>query len=173
MFCPLLLPPATKLWQGNILTGVCDSVHRGVCLSACWDTTPQGPGRPPRGPGTPPDQAPPWTNPPDQAPPRTRYSKDQAPSPQKQSILGDMVNKWVVCILLECNLVFITQLRQGNIFTPVCDSVHRGVWQTPPPHQADGTHPTAMHSCYIIVSKSHATMKTFIHSVNFLEEIMN
>ena len=25
----------------------CDSVHRGVCLSACWDTDPQGPGSPP------------------------------------------------------------------------------------------------------------------------------
>ena len=35
-----LLPPAMKLGQGNSFTGVCDSVHRGVCLSACWD---QGP----------------------------------------------------------------------------------------------------------------------------------
>ena len=34
------LPPATKLEQGYVFTGVCDSVHRGVCLSACWDTTP-------------------------------------------------------------------------------------------------------------------------------------
>ena len=34
----LLLPPATKLGQGNIFTDVCDSVRRGVCLSACWDT---------------------------------------------------------------------------------------------------------------------------------------
>ena len=32
------LPPATKLGQGYIFTGVCDSVNRGVCLSACWDT---------------------------------------------------------------------------------------------------------------------------------------
>ena len=23
-------------------------------------------------------------------------------------------------------------LRQGNVFTPMCDSVHGGVWQTPP-----------------------------------------
>ena len=61
-------------------------------------------------------------------------------------------------------------LGQGNLFTPVCDSVHRGVsWQTPPsgadtpprqtpPQQADtpspemataadGTHPAGMHSC--------------------------
>ena len=31
-----LLPPATKLGQGYIFTGVCDSVHRGVCaIPAC------------------------------------------------------------------------------------------------------------------------------------------
>ena len=37
------LPPATKLGQGYIFTGVCDFVHGGggVCLSACWDTTPR------------------------------------------------------------------------------------------------------------------------------------
>ena len=29
--------------QGNVFTGVWDSVHRGgVCLSACWDTHPPG-----------------------------------------------------------------------------------------------------------------------------------
>ena len=27
-----LLPAATKLWQGNVFTGVCDSVHTGECL---------------------------------------------------------------------------------------------------------------------------------------------
>ena len=26
--------------QGYVFTRVCDSIHRGVCLSACWDTTP-------------------------------------------------------------------------------------------------------------------------------------
>ena len=55
-------------------------------------------------------------------------------------------------------------LGQGNIFAPVCHSVHRvgSTWAgtpragTPPPpqqcmlgygQQADGTHPTGMHSC--------------------------
>ena len=28
----MLLPPATKLGQGNIFTGVCDFVNGGVCL---------------------------------------------------------------------------------------------------------------------------------------------
>ena len=39
------LPSATKLRQGNIFRGVCQSfcsqgVEGGVCLSACWDTPP-------------------------------------------------------------------------------------------------------------------------------------
>ena len=33
-----------SLGQGNISTPVCHSVHRGgVCLNACWDTTPAAP----------------------------------------------------------------------------------------------------------------------------------
>ena len=68
-----------------------------------------------------------------------------------------------------------TKLRKGYVFTPVYHSVHGGgavcpsaSWDTPPgqtpparhppgqPHPqqtataADGTHPTGMHSCYII-----------------------
>ena len=55
-----LLPAATKFGQGNVFTGVCDSVHGGggFCLSACWDTTPpraDPPGsRPPQGADQPP-----------------------------------------------------------------------------------------------------------------------
>ena len=54
------MPPAMKLGQGNIFTGVCDSVHRAVSLSACWDTTPHPRDhsppltRHPPGPDTPP-----------------------------------------------------------------------------------------------------------------------
>ena len=52
-----------SLGQGNIFTPVCPSVHRGgVCLSACWDTTPTFPGTMhPPGPCTPlpQDHAPP------------------------------------------------------------------------------------------------------------------
>ena len=29
---PLFLPPATKLWEGNMFTPVCDSVHTGVSV---------------------------------------------------------------------------------------------------------------------------------------------
>ena len=58
--------PQRSCGQGNIFTPVCHSVHRGgVCLSACWDNTPQSrqppwsrlPPRPDTPPGadTPPD----------------------------------------------------------------------------------------------------------------------
>ena len=63
--------PQRSCGQGNVFTGVCLSTGgwgEGVCLSACWDANPPGPGRPP-----------PWTrqtpSPPDQAdPPRTRQT---------------------------------------------------------------------------------------------------
>ena len=41
-----------------------------------------------------------------------------------------------------------TKLREGNVFTGVCDSVHGH----PPPRTATaagGAHPTGMHSCQI------------------------
>ena len=78
---PGLLPSATKLGQGYIFTGVCDSVHTGGCLPQCmlgYHPSLPGAGTPPpqtRHPRIPMDQAPhahsPWTkHPPDQAPPR-------------------------------------------------------------------------------------------------------
>ena len=52
-----------KLGQGYVFTCVCDSVHRGVCLSACWDTPPgtdtPSPGSDPQGADPPPEQTPP------------------------------------------------------------------------------------------------------------------
>ena len=68
-----------------------------------WDHAPPGtmhPSRPctPHGTMHPPDHALP--HPQDHAPPRPR-----TPPPPAQSMLGDMVNTRVVCILLECNLV--------------------------------------------------------------------
>ena len=55
-----------------------------------------------------------------------------------------------------------TKLRQGNVFTPVCHSVHMGGGVADPPgrhppaqcmlgdngQQAAGTHSTGMHACY-------------------------
>ena len=57
---PSPLPSAMKLQR--LCFYRCLSVHRGVCLSACWDTTPRGPGTTtpsPPGPGIPPEQTPP------------------------------------------------------------------------------------------------------------------
>ena len=45
----VFLPPATKLGQGYVFTGMCESVHRGVCLNACWDITPPQSRHPPPG----------------------------------------------------------------------------------------------------------------------------
>ena len=71
-----MLPPATKLGQGYVFTGVCDSVHRGGVPD---QVPPLGPGTPPR-PGTlpwtrytpsPQDQVPPLGP---GTPPQTRYT---------------------------------------------------------------------------------------------------
>ena len=64
----LLLPPATKLGQGYVFPRVCDSVHGGLCLSACrdsrhlreqtppsWDQTPPSEQTPPPSRHTPPN----------------------------------------------------------------------------------------------------------------------
>ena len=86
------LPPTNEVWDKVIFSVACvkNSVHRGVWLSACWDATPPGPGTPAA--DTPLEQTPQTRHPPRADPPM-------------QCMLGDMVNKWAVCILLECNLV--------------------------------------------------------------------
>ena len=114
-FSVQFLPPATKLGQGNIFTGVCDSVHRGCGVPQCMLGYHNPPGtRHPPGPGRYPwDQAgtlpwdqvgTPWTR---QTPPRTRQAPPLGAGrhPPEQSILGDTVNERAVCILLECILV--------------------------------------------------------------------
>ena len=109
----MFLPPATKLGQGYVFTGVCDSVHRGgVCLSACYDTT------------TPLEQT--HTHPEQATPLRSRHPPEQ--TPPAQSMLGDTVNRQAVHILLE----------QGGGLSA---SVHAGIH--PPPGQTPllGRHP--------------------------------
>ena len=73
--------------EGYVFTPVCHSVHRGVCLSACWDTTPHQDQAPP-GPGTPPGADPPGPG----TPPGSR--------PASRRLLLRTVR-----ILLECILV--------------------------------------------------------------------
>ena len=104
--------PQRSCGQGNVFTPVCHSVHRGgVCLSACWDTTP--PSR------HPPDQTPPWSRyPPGAGTPRTKYTpgtkytppngtKYTPPSPPPGNRLRHTVNERPVRILLECILVLM------------------------------------------------------------------
>ena len=70
------LPPATKLGQRYVFTGVCHSVNRGgrgVCLIACWDTPPRSrPAQEQTPPGSrhTPGADTPWSrHPPEQTPP--------------------------------------------------------------------------------------------------------
>ena len=86
-----LLPAATKLGQGNVFTSVCDSVHRGGCLSQCM-----------LGCQPPPDQRPPWTR---QAPPRPGRPPPRPGRHPPGSRRQHTVNERPVRILLECILV--------------------------------------------------------------------
>ena len=74
---------ATKLGQGNLFTGVCDSVHRGsVCLSGCWDTTPPLSRHPPE--RTPPPRADTPLSQSRQPPPQSRHSPGADTLPLEQ-----------------------------------------------------------------------------------------
>ena len=85
------LPPTNEVCEGYVFTYVCHSIHRWG-LPQCM----LGYYHPLR------TRYSPWSrHPPDQAP-----LQDPAPLPE-QCRLGDMVNEWVVCILLECNLVIL------------------------------------------------------------------
>ena len=59
----------------------------------------------------------------------------------------------VLCICRRVQLPSTTKLRQANVFTGVCHSLHReglaDIQLGDPPQPADGTHPTGMHSCLI------------------------
>ena len=70
--------------QGNIFAPVFHSVHGGgVCLSACWDTTPPKAG--PLVADTPQEQTPPKSrHPQEQTPPRSRHPLG-ADTPQEQT----------------------------------------------------------------------------------------
>ena len=119
-----------SLGQGNIFTPVCHSVHRGVCLSACWDTTPPPPPqdeahpqdqaqptgtRHPLGPDTHPqgqDTHPPPPSPWDQTPPPGPGTPPPGPGTPPPRDQADTVNARAVRILLECNLVFVVILSE-------------------------------------------------------------
>ena len=105
----VFLPPATKLGQGYIFTGVCDSVHRGSTLAGTPPGTRYNP--------SPGNRYTPWIqvypSPWYKVPPRTRYTPPgpgtppgtRYTQPQEQCMLGDTGKKQAVHILLECILV--------------------------------------------------------------------
>ena len=126
------LPPATKLGQCYVFTGVCDSVNGGGCLPQCmlgyhhpleqthpWEQTPPGADPPaadtplradtPLGADTPGADTPHKSRhraradtPQSRHPPGADTPPEQTSPPQ--SMLGDTVNARAVRILLECNL---------------------------------------------------------------------
>ena len=105
VFHKILLLQATKLRQGYVFTGVCDSVHwgeRGVFVRETpWTEIPPGQ-RPPL------DRDPLDRDPPGWRPPKTETPSRQRPRGHRPPQYG---NKWVVRILLECILViFCTHL---------------------------------------------------------------
>ena len=108
------LPPATKLGQGYVFTGVCDSVHWGggsASVNAGIPPTPQKQTPPPRSRHRsrhPPSRIPPGAG----TPPGSRH-------PLPQSMLGDMVITRAVCILLECNLVVVKVHVTNHLYYPL------------------------------------------------------
>ena len=108
----VFLPPATKLGQGYIFTGVCDSVHRGSTLAGTppWDQVQPFPREQvhPLDPGTPLSLV--QGTPQDQVhPSRTRHTPRDQVHPTPGAVYAG---------------------RYGQ--------------------EAGGTHPTGMHSCYIL-----------------------
>ena len=117
------LPPAMKLGQGYVFTGICHSVNRGGVpdqVPPGTRYTPPGTRYTPPGPGTPPNQVPPWTR---YTPPRPGTPQDQVHPPDQEHPppprpgtpgtrytpldQGDTVYTRAVRILLECILVLI------------------------------------------------------------------
>ena len=129
----VLLPPVNEVSGGYVFTPVSHSV-RGGSVSVHAGIPPLGADTPPPvaaplGPGIPGsihhprEQSPPLEDqtPPEHTPPpwedQTPLGADLSggpgnpPPPEQtppQCMLGDTVNKWAVCILLECNLVYET-----------------------------------------------------------------
>ena len=118
----VLLPPATKLGQGYIFTGVCDSVKREGGSASVHAGIPPPPPADPPWEQTPPSR-PPW----EQTPPRTRHPPG-ADTPQQTPPGADTPQD---------------QAPPGSRHPP--GAVHAGRYD----QRAGGTHPTGMQSCFV------------------------
>ena len=100
------LPSATKLRRLCFYT--CLSVHGGVCLSTCWDSTPLPPEKAPTlEAGSPQEQTPPRACTPsrEQAPPKSRHHPPRAaPPPVDGYCCGQYASYWNA-FLLACHFV--------------------------------------------------------------------
>ena len=122
---PFLLPPAKKLRQGNVFTGVCDSVHRGeacvakggVCMTG--ETASAAAGTHPTGM---------------HSCPKKKCSHEAPWFCQGDSFTIDIC--WFALSAPDYLIIFHycpqRKLGVGNVFGPVCDSVCRGQVCTPP-----------------------------------------
>ena len=90
-----LLPPATKLGQGYVFTGVCDSVHRRVSASVQAGIPHPPWSRHPSGADTPLEQTPPRadTPPPEQTLPRVNTPPHQIRHPWSRHSPEQKVNR--------------------------------------------------------------------------------
>ena len=127
-----LLPSATKLQRLCFYRRL--SVHRGgggVCLSACWDTTPPRADllgadtpleqTPPPGADTPQSRQPPRADPPEQTPPRTKYTPGTKYTPPKYGhCCGRYASYWNAFLfrINMCVLKIIFDIANENSLPP-------------------------------------------------------
>ena len=134
-----------SLGQGNIFTPVCHSVHRGEYLGRY----PPGPGTPPRTKYTPQDQVPP---PGPGTPPRTRYTSRDKVHPLKTSYTpqDQLHPPWDHVHPPQTRYTPGTRYTTRDQVPPrpgtPPGAVHAGRYG----QQAGGTHPTGIHSCFIV-----------------------
>ena len=121
--------------EGYVFTPVCHSVHRGVCLSACWHTTippqsrhPPGADTPleqtPAGPGAPlgadtPRSRPPGTgHPPGPGTPPGADTPPRNQAPPSRRLLLRTVRILLECILVRYQTVILMFCSQFKISSP-------------------------------------------------------
>ena len=131
--------PQRSCGQGNIFTPVCHSVHKGVCLSACWNATTPYQGDPPAKEtpleggtplcqGEPPaKERPPWKEaPPAKETPRRRPSQKQTPPgsiplPGIRSMSGQYASYWNALLFLMRSVKSLIRISvQSMLSGPFC-----------------------------------------------------
>ena len=124
----LLLPAATKLGQGNVFTGVCDSVHSGGFSVSVHPGIPPPPRADTPRADTPLEQTPPGTRPPGtrppgadtplgtDTPPGSRHSPGQTPPGEAdsgiQSTSGRYTSYWNAFLFSKFSLKNTCKLRR-------------------------------------------------------------